>query len=140
MPKFSSYIDGMELSCLEEWIGDGYCDDDNNHENCQYDGGDCCSLDDDFSTEFCNICECLGSKTEPNSCEVAETCSPYDNGDGYCDDNENNIGCCFDSGDCCGDDIDFTYCSNCFCISDASGEGKISDLCHLNIDTTLIST
>ena len=27
---------------LSDWVGDGYCDDETNSENCNYDGGDCC--------------------------------------------------------------------------------------------------
>ena len=25
-----------------DFIGDGFCDDENNNEGCQFDGGDCC--------------------------------------------------------------------------------------------------
>ena len=28
--------------CYDDWIGDGYCDDANNTEECEWDGGDCC--------------------------------------------------------------------------------------------------
>ena len=38
------------------WIGDGYCDDENNNEKCQWDGDDCCN---GGSTEYCGVCECL---------------------------------------------------------------------------------
>ena len=24
------------------WVGDNYCDDENNNEDCEWDGGDCC--------------------------------------------------------------------------------------------------
>jgi len=40
-----------------QWQGDGYCDDDNNNDGCDYDGGDCCG--DDVNTNFCTECECL---------------------------------------------------------------------------------
>merc|ERR1711983_366616 len=40
-----------------QWQGDGYCDDDNNNDGCDYDGGDCCG--DDVNTKFCTECECL---------------------------------------------------------------------------------
>jgi hypothetical protein len=29
-------------TCVNSYIGDGYCDHEQNHEFCQYDGGDCC--------------------------------------------------------------------------------------------------
>ena len=38
------------------YIGDGYCDDENNNEECQWDGDDCCN---GGSTEYCGVCECL---------------------------------------------------------------------------------
>ena len=28
--------------CYKGWITDGYCDDINNNQDCNYDGGDCC--------------------------------------------------------------------------------------------------
>ena len=40
-----------------DWIGDGYCDDENNVEECQWDGGDCCG--DYVSTTWCSVCACL---------------------------------------------------------------------------------
>ena len=38
-----------------EFIGDDFCDDDNNNEGCQWDGGDCCG----GNTIFCSVCECF---------------------------------------------------------------------------------
>merc|ERR1711992_375708 len=43
-----------ENSCAKpHFIGDGYCDDELNKEECNYDGGDCCgmSLDNNFCRE-----------------------------------------------------------------------------------------
>ena len=40
------------------WIGDGYCDDENNNAGCGFDGGDCCGPD--IKTAFCTECQCLG--------------------------------------------------------------------------------
>ena len=40
-----------------EWIGDGFCDDMNNQELCDYDHGDCCGA---FKRiNFCMKCECI---------------------------------------------------------------------------------
>ena len=36
-------------------------------------------------------------------------------GDGYCDDDNNNAGCDFDGGDCCGDNVKKEFCSECRC-------------------------
>ena len=41
-----------------EWIGDGYCDDENNNAECNWDGGDCCG--DNVFTDYCTICGCFG--------------------------------------------------------------------------------
>ena len=37
-------------------------------------------------------------------------------GDGLCDDFNNNPGCDFDGGDCCGDDVVTDYCAKCECL------------------------
>ena len=42
-------------------FGDNYCDDDNNNEECGWDGGDCCG--DNVNTQYCSACECL----DPNA-------------------------------------------------------------------------
>ena len=39
--------------------------------------------------------------------------------DGYCDDNNNNMGCNYDGGDCCGPDVNTDYCQECICIDDS---------------------
>ena len=44
------------------WISDGLCDDINNNELCQFDGGDCCGVD--VIRKFCLHCECLGNFNE----------------------------------------------------------------------------
>ena len=45
-------------SCLNpSWIGDLYCDDENNHIDCYFDGGDCCGSNVD--TTYCQECLCL---------------------------------------------------------------------------------
>ena len=40
------------------WIGDGFCDDANNFEECNYDGGDCCGIN--VQKNFCVNCTCTG--------------------------------------------------------------------------------
>ena len=41
-----------------DWKGDGHCDDLNNNEGCNWDGGDCCGPK--VQTTYCSVCECLG--------------------------------------------------------------------------------
>ena len=38
------------------WIGDGWCDDENNNEGCHFDGGDCCGPN--VNTQYCIECIC----------------------------------------------------------------------------------
>ena len=37
-------------------MGDGFCDDDTNTGDCEFDGGDCCG--DDINTDYCEDCKC----------------------------------------------------------------------------------
>ena len=39
-------------------------------------------------------------------------------GTGYCQDANNNAGCGFDGGDCCGPDVKTAYCSDCECLGE----------------------
>ena len=41
-----------------EWIQDGFCDDRNNNEGCDFDGGDCCGQA-SVNKRFCSECKCL---------------------------------------------------------------------------------
>ena len=43
---------------IENWIGDGFCDDLNNNKDCEFDGGDCCGLS--AKKVFCVKCNCIG--------------------------------------------------------------------------------
>ena len=85
--------------------GDGYCDDVNNHKDCDYDGGDCCG--ENVKKSYCNICECLDPYYK---CEF-----PQNQGDGFCDDGNNKYDCLWDGGDCCGDNVKKEYCKICEC-------------------------
>ena len=37
-------------------------------------------------------------------------------GDDWCDDENNDLECEWDGGDCCGDNVNFQYCSDCLCL------------------------
>ena len=114
-----------------EWIGDAYCDDENNNMDCSYDGGDCCGCN--VNIEVCNVCVCLdpnasgGSTTCPPTTTTAGGCTgiggdPSWIGDAYCDDINNNMDCSYDGGDCCGCNVNTQYCSVCACL-DPNGNG-----------------
>ena len=62
-------------SSYAQYIGNGWCLDENNNAGCGFDGGDCCGPD--VKTAYCTECECLGenitSKAAPGvfcSCSV----------------------------------------------------------------------
>ena len=48
------------------WIGDGFCDDMNNNEDCDYDGGDCCGIL--TNKEFCLECLCKSKLSHTDFC------------------------------------------------------------------------
>ena len=54
---------GECLNGSPQWIGDSFCDDNNNNENCNFDGGDCC--DESKNLDFCSACTCL-DPIDPN--------------------------------------------------------------------------
>merc|ERR1712008_161009 len=45
---------------VKSWIGDKFCDNENNNAACQWDGGDCCNNSYHFWDWYCNPnCQCL---------------------------------------------------------------------------------
>ena len=45
------------------WKGDGICDDINNNEHCEYDGGDCCGAN--VKKQYCFECQCISNLNDP---------------------------------------------------------------------------
>eukprot|EP00903_Cladosiphon_okamuranus_P008222 g7915.t1 len=109
--------DDITVDMLEEcdWIGgigNGYCDQGNNKEACNYDGGDCCSCtcvaqDDDYGgcgnwANFACIdpmAPCVDDDSV--TVDMIDICDAGSIGNGYCDDYNNNAECAYDGGDCC---------------------------------------
>jgi len=100
--------------------GDGFCDDENNHASCNYDDGDCCPITvkgGKVKKDGCKDCKCLDPFHQgPNTCGSIEY-----QGDGNCDDENNNAGCAYDKGDCCagsvaGGKVKTPYCKMCQCL------------------------
>ncbi|CAN0145175.1 unnamed protein product, partial [Ectocarpus sp. 12 AP-2014] len=63
-------------SCIDEQVGDGYCDAENNNETCLYDGGDCCECTCDTDATYpCGTPEydCLDSRG--TTCDDVTTAS-----------------------------------------------------------------
>ena len=98
--------------------GDAWCDIENNNSGCDWDGGDCCG-----SGSWTYECEHIECCLDPNYKETNnESCFElYWKGDGHCDDENNNSGCGWDGGDCCGLDVDTSYCTECACLDQDSG-------------------
>merc|ERR1712159_330651 len=94
--------------------GDGICDNGNNNCMCGWDGGDCCGKDNNY--HFCGTeCQCFEPRQKCGGfCRREKWLK-----DGICDVENNNCGCGWDGGDCCGKnakDSQFAYCKkDCFC-------------------------
>ena len=113
MPIFSALPDS--LNCLDGvkyvMVGNGYCNDETNNADCNYDDGDCCKLN--VKTDHCTECTCYHQ----------ESCAAGVNhlvGNGYCNDETNNADCNYDGGDCCGRCVVTEYCSDCQCLGGVS--------------------
>eukprot|EP00903_Cladosiphon_okamuranus_P014618 g13556.t1 len=110
--------DDITVNMLEEcgWvggIGNGYCDEENNKEACNYDGGDCCqctcdptNADDDqgcgrWSNFACidPLAPCVDDDSV--TVDMIDICDAGSIGNGYCDDYNNTPECAYDGGDCC---------------------------------------
>ena len=120
VPESDACIDTIVGKCGKgNFVGDGFCDDANNNAGCSWDDGDCCGIENNY--DFCDDCLCLNC-TYPvigDACvdQIFSGCGAIKfQGDGFCDDNNNNAGCDWDLGDCCGPEADITYCTACECL------------------------
>merc|ERR1712159_890314 len=78
--------------------GDKYCDDENNNCGCNWDGGDCCGYNGKKDQrKYCKACKCLDPTYVDNGCRGFCGAESFQ-GDGYCDDNNNNCACKYDGG------------------------------------------
>ena len=87
-------------------IGNGFCNDEANNPECNYDSGDCCGSC--INTDYCIECACTGN-VMGNVVQNALV------GDGVCNDETNNFDCHYDGFDCCQDPVDKSLCINCSC-------------------------
>ena len=56
---FLSFFSILFLGCEKPaYVNDGYCDDNNNNGDCNFDGGDCCG--EAVKKDYCKECKCLG--------------------------------------------------------------------------------
>merc|ERR1712048_243844 len=97
----------------DQYKGDGNCDDENNNAGCNWDGGDCCGSN--VSTKYCTKCQCLDCTKQPSCPKKGGQCGDKSLfKDNFCDDENNNCGCGWDGGDCCGA-VNKKYCKDCGC-------------------------
>ena len=80
-----------------------------------------CFFDDECKDNlFCGYKNCPASfgNDDANADNLCSgTCgTPSWKGDNYCDDQNNNCGCEWDGGDCCGSNVNTQYCSACECL------------------------
>jgi hypothetical protein len=70
--------------------------------------------------DYCTVCDCL----DPDATCQGVCAKPAYQGDGFCDDNNNNCGCDWDKGDCCGSSgklKQYSYCTVCDCLDPLEG-------------------
>merc|ERR1711881_190046 len=68
--------------------------------------------------QYCTACSCKDPSVVGKSCPGVCGAGGTFKGDGYCDDGNNNCGCQYDGGDCCGKSgkkSQFKYCKTCTC-------------------------
>ena len=119
-PYYNCGDDNTTQCTHPEWEADQYCDDANNNCLCNWDGGDCCGSDNSY--QYCTECACLDIAYEDAFCHAG--CGlPQHVGDDFCDDENNNCGCDWDGGDCCGKNKHSTYCEVCACLDPAVNDG-----------------
>ena len=82
-------------------VGDGYCNDETNNADCDFDGGDCCGTC--INKDHCSNCECLGGITGNGVPNILV-------GNGVCNEETNNKFCHYDGFDCCGLDFNENFC------------------------------
>merc|ERR1712222_139418 len=136
-PKFkkTSKCPSSKGGCLHaSWVGDGRCDDGNNNCACNWDKGDCCGKSGDKRQyEYCSKCKCLDPTKKKAGCPKSGQCGAKSFvGDKRCDDENNNCGCNWDGGDCCGksgDTRQFSYCKACKCLDPANAKKKCGGKC-----------
>ena len=100
-------------------VGDGFCNDETNNPDCNYDGGDCCGPC--IDTKYCSECQCLSEST-------GSVVTSPSIGNGYCQDEINNAQCNYDGGDCCGSCVITEHCTECQCLGGDTGNGVINPL------------
>ena len=111
-PDWNSYCD--KCACLDPkfdlcfnrtLLNDTLCHDENNVEECHWDGGDCCYNKNPNWNLDCKVCQCLDPQYD--SCFNATLMN-----DKSCQDGNNILECHWDGGDCCHEEYYEYYYEN----------------------------
>ena len=89
------------------WLGNGWCDPENNNLACGFDRGDCCACTCMDGIDY--SCGSNGFDCEDDACANPAIPIKYPDcegnwlsiGDGWCSPENNNVACGYDGGDCC---------------------------------------
>ena len=131
-PTYSAYYNCGNATCPQPaWQDDNYCDDENNICSCNWDGGDCCGSDKQYN--YCSECKCKDIMYDDATCHAGCATKAYV-GDDFCDDENNNCGCDWDGGDCCGANKHSTYCDICACLDPDAQHEADSVNCVMGCD------
>ena len=126
-------------------IGDGYCNDETNTQQCNFDGGDCCGSC--IISDFCTNCSCIGGIT--GNCQDYDLACPLWVNSGYCQHtyvdymNENcgeSCGTCL--GNVIGNGVPNVLVGNGYCNDDTNTQQcnfDGGDCCLLNVNTDYCS-
>ena len=88
-----------------------------NCNTCSKNEGDCDYHYHCYHGLACGSNNCPASISFDSEVDCTDSCgTPSSKGDSYCNDENNNCGCEWDGGDCCGDNVVTTYCSACECL------------------------
>ena len=107
-----------------EWVNNGICNDETNHAECNFDGGDCEGCAGDISLIGNGVCN---EENNNPQCEYdgRDCCDdyytgrwPYYLGDGWCEARANIPQCDYDGGDCCLDKLELDWCCYDVCDED----------------------
>ena len=101
--QFSFLVPGCDYVAL---VSNGFCNDETNIADCNYDGGECCAMN--ANSNSCSDC----------GCHLIETCAAGYHplvGNGFCNDDTNIAECNYDDGDCCLACPNTDNCIECLC-------------------------
>lgn len=110
---------------------DGFCHDELNTAECQFDGGDCCL--DTVYTDVCQECQCKdpaikGIQKRVKGCDLTDNLSIVD----VCFDELNVPQCQYSNNQCCGD-VKLHFCSDCQCKDPRNTQKRTVEKCELYV-------